>query len=162
MYKVNAVLQHSITRCIDWFYPPFKKILNLQMFRYAVVGGVNIVLNWILYYTFYHFVFNEQMFHLQGLTISAHIASFLAVWPITFVTGFWLQKFITFSESQLHSKVQLQRYFLVVIINIMINYLGLKFFVEICGIFATPSQMITTIITIIFSYFANKYYSFKA
>ena len=42
-----------------------------------------------------------------------------------------------------------------------ILYFGLKLFVELCGIYPTPSKMIITIITIVISFFGQKYFSFK-
>jgi len=53
------------------------------------------------------------------------------------------------------------RYFLVVLANLVLNYLGLKVLVEFCHVFPTPAKMIVTLITTIFSYFSQKKYTFK-
>jgi putative flippase GtrA len=101
------------------------------------------------------------MLHLGFVTFSSHIASMLIVFPFTFISGFLLQKYVTFSSSKLKGRVQIIRYLSVVLANLLINYTGLKILVEFIGLFATPSKMIITVITTIFSYFSQKKYSFK-
>ena len=45
--------------------------------------------------------------------------------------------------------------------NIVINYLGLKLFVEVFRWWPTVSYVIISIICVTFSYLTNKYYSFR-
>ncbi|MBP9018136.1 MAG: GtrA family protein, partial [Paludibacteraceae bacterium] len=71
------------------------------------------------------------------------------------------QKYVTFSASYLRGHVQLRRYLLVVMINLGLNYVGLKLFVELAHFYPTPSKMLITIITTLFSYFAQKKFTFK-
>jgi putative flippase GtrA len=101
------------------------------------------------------------MLHLGFLTLSSHIASLLIVFPVSSFSGFLLQKYVTFTTSELRGHVQLYRYFLVVLSNLFLNYLGLKILVDGAGLFPTPSKMIVTIGTTIFSYFSQKKYTFK-
>ncbi|MDD4847741.1 MAG: GtrA family protein [Bacteroidales bacterium] len=161
---MNHLLQNSaryITRIVDFFYPPFKRWIPLQMFRYAACGGGNMLLDWILYFLVYNFVLQHRMWDLGFVTMSSHIATLAIVFPITFLTGFYLAKYVSFSASLLQSKTQLFRYALVAAINLLINYLGLKFLVEICCIYPTPSKIIITFISVIFSFLSQKYFSFK-
>ena len=53
------------------------------------------------------------------------------------------------------------RYLLVTVVNILINYLGLKLFVEVFHWWPTVSYAIISVICVTFSYLSNKYYSFK-
>ena len=87
--------------------------------------------------------------------------SLLIVFPITLLTGFWLNKYVTFTQSSLRGYKQLWRYILIVAVNLLVNYFGLKLLVEVCGIYPTPSKMIITIITVIISFFGQKYFTFK-
>ena len=151
----------SITKLIDFFYPPFRKFMPLQFFRYGVSGAANMVFDWVLYFVVYNFVLRHQMLHLGFITMSSHIAALALTFPVSFMTGFLLQKYVTFSSSYLRGHVQLRRYLLVVIINLGLNYAGLKFFVEIAHFYPTPSKMLITIITTLFSYFAQKKFTFK-
>ena len=161
-------LAQIITKIIDFFYkkvekivPEFEKIVSPEFFRYGFCGGGNMVLDWFLYFLIYNFVLRHEMLELGFVTISSHIAAFCIVFPITLMTGFWLNKYVTFTQSSLRGWHQLYRYVLIVIINLLVNYIGLKLFVEVCDFYPTPSKMLVTVITVAISYFGQKYYSFR-
>ena len=162
-------LAQIITKIIDFFYIPFKRFVPEQMFRYAACGGGNLVLDWVLYFLIYNFVIGHELVNLQftiynlqfAQAITPHIATLCIVFPITLLTGFWLQKYVTFTGSTLHGARQLVRYISIVAINLAINYFGLKLCVEGWGWYPTPSKMVITTMTVVISYFGNKYYSFR-
>ena len=168
-------LAQIITRIIDFFYRPFDKWVSEQLFRYAMCGGGNMVLDWILYFLIYNFVIGHEIVNVQftiynvqfAQAITPHIATLCIVFPITLLTGFWLQKYVTFSqkskvESQTsNGKRQLMRYILIVAVNLAINYFGLKLCVESFGWYPTPSKMCITVVTVIVSYLGQKYYTFR-
>lgn len=154
-------LASTITKIIDFFYRPFRNICSEQFFRYGACGAGNMVLDWFLYFIVYNFVLRHNDLHLYFITLSPHIAALCIVFPITLFTGFWLNKYVTFKQSSLSGWNQLFRYVLIVFCNLLINYLGLKLLVDVCGIYPTPSKMIVTIITVVVSYFGQKYFSFK-
>lgn len=162
--SLNNLLKHIaavITRIIDFFYPPFRPLFSPQLFRYAACGGGNMVLDWLLYFLFYNFVVGHENVDLGIVTLTPHIATLCIVFPITLLTGFYLNKFVTFTESSVRTRKQLLRYVSVVILNLAINYFGLKLFVEVCGIWPTISKVMVTLITVLVSYFSSKYYSFR-
>jgi len=161
MATLTKRIQRNIITFIDWFYPPFGKIVSVETFRYGVTGGANSVLDIFLYFVFYNFVLDKNIIDLGFIAISPHIAAFLIVFPITFSTGFLLAKYVTFTQSELKGRVQLIRYVLSVSGSILLNYLLLKFFVEIVGIFPTPSKILTTGIVIIYSFLIQKHYTFQ-
>ena len=163
-------MERTLTKFIDFFYPPFRKVMSLELFRYAACGGMNLLLEWVLYYVFYHFVFCGQVFDLGQLVFNRtiaylaftpHIAAFVFKFPITFLTGFWMARHISFSGSTLKGRTQMVRYFLVTVGNILINYFGLKLFVEVWHIWPTVSYIIISVICVTFSYLTNKFYSFR-
>lgn len=161
-------LAQIITKIIDFFYekiekivPNFGNLVSPELFRYAFCGGGNMVLDWVLYFIMYNFVLRHEMLELGFVTISSHIAAFCIVFPITLLTGFWLNKYVTFTQSSLRGWKQLYRYIVIVGVNLVVNYVGLKFFVEVCGFYPTPSKMLVTVITVIISYLGQKYYSFR-
>ena len=43
----------------------------------------------------------------------------------------------------------------------LLNYLGLKFFVEAVHLWPTFSQVVTSLITIVYSYLMQKYFTFR-
>lgn len=158
-----------LTKIIDFFHRPFDKWISEQLFRYAACGGGNLVLDWLLYFLIYNFVIGHENVSIQfsvfsipfEQVITPHIATLCIVFPVTLLTGFWLQKYVTFTQSNLHGARQLLRYILVVAINLAVNYYGLKLCVEIWGWYPTPSKMLITIVTVIISYFCQKYYTFR-
>jgi len=161
MRKIFVYTGQHIRSLIDFFYPPFRKYMTLQFFRYGVSGVANMIFDWILYFLVYHFVLRQEMLHLGVVTFSSHIAALFITFPVTFLSGFLLQKYVTFSTSELRGKVQLFRYFQVLLANLLLNYLGLKILVEFIHFYATPSKMVVSIFTTIFSYFSQKKYTFK-
>ena len=162
-------LAHVITAVIDFFQRPFDRWVSKELFRYAACGGGNLVFDWLLYFLIYNFVIGHENVSLQfsvfsmqfAQVITPHIATLCIVFPITLLTGFWLQKYVTFTQSNLHGARQLVRYILVVLINLAVNYYGLKLCVETLGWYPTPSKMIITIVTVIISYFCQKYFTFR-
>ena len=136
-----------------------------QLFLYALCGGGNMVFDWCLYFLLYNFVIGHDLVYLSmaghELCITPHIATLCIVFPITLLTGFLLQKYVTFTASRLNSWRQLVRYMIIVAVNLAVNYFGLKLCVEIFGWYPTPSKMAITLITIAISYFGQKYYSFR-
>ncbi|MBP1677996.1 MAG: hypothetical protein H6Q20_2555 [Bacteroidetes bacterium] len=150
-----------ITRMVDFFYPPFRRYMPLQFFRYGVTGVANMAFDWVLYFLTFHFLLQKEMLHLGFVTISSHIAAMFIVFPVTFMSGFLLQKYVTFTSSELRGKVQIVRYLSVVVANLLLNYAGLKLLVDFLHIFPTPSKMIVTVVTTLFSYFSQKSFTFK-
>ena len=88
-----------------------------QIIRYGICGGGNMVLDWVLYFIMYNFVVGHEIVNIhfsafgfqfeQALT--PHIAALCIVFPITLLTGFLLQKYVTFTQSKLNSWRQLVR-----------------------------------------------------
>jgi len=161
MRKIFINVGSWICVAIDFFYPPFSKYMTLQFFRYGASGVANMIFDWVLYFVVYNFVLDHQMVQLGFITLSSHIASLIIVFPVSSFSGFLLQKYVTFTASELRGAVQLYRYSLVVMANLVLNYLGLKILVDGAGFFPTPSKMAVTIITTLFSYFSQKKFTFR-
>jgi len=136
--------------------------MPLKTYRYAVCGGSNLVLDVTLYFVFYQFIFQKQDVDVSFFTMSAHIASLFFVFPITFLTGFLLNRYITFDDSILPAKTQFTRYLTVSLGAILLSYILMKFFVDLLGFYPTPSKLITTFLTIVYSYILQSKFSFRA
>jgi len=150
-----------IIHTIDYFHTPFRRFIPVETFRYAATGGFNTVLDIFLYFFCYNFIIDKHVVDLGIVSISPHIAAFLIVFPITFFTGFLFAKFITFTTSIVRGRIQLIRYMISVSGSIFLNYVFLKIFVEFVGLWPTLSKIITTGIVVIYSYFAQKFFTFK-
>ncbi len=156
-------LAETIIRCIDWWYwPPVRLFLTRQTFRYAVCGGINyLLLDPLLYFLIYHLVVAQRFVDLGWVVVSPHVATLMLVFPITFFIGFWLNRHVAFRFSPLRTRTQLGRYGLSVAGSILLTYAGVKFFVEGCGFWPTPSKVLTTLVTTLYSFLAAKYFSFS-
>lgn len=159
--QIIVPIQSLIISIIDFFYPPFRKVISLSFFRYGVSGVANMLFDWVLFATLYNFLFQKELVDLGIVVLTPHIASLAFSFPVTFFSGFLLSRYINFSGSFLRGRVQLLRYLFVVAVCLLINYVCLKIFVELLGIWPLPSKMITTVFTTLFSYFSQKHYSFK-
>lgn len=146
---------------VDLFYPLFKGWMPLKTYRYAVCGGGNLVLDIILYFVFYNFVLYQENVDLGFIVFRSHIAALFIVFPITFLTGFLLNKYIAFGESNLRGRIQLYRYGLVVLGAIVLNYLLMRLFVDGWGFFATPAKILVTAISVVYSYTLQNRFTFK-
>ena len=146
---------------IDFFYPPFKGLMPINTFRYAACGGANVALDISLFFVLYNFVFKKQVVQLGFIAFQPHIAAFLFSFLITFPVGFLLSKYVVWTDSNIKGHVQLFRYFLIVLMNVLLNYIFIKLFVEYFHVYPTIAKLMTTVIVIIFSYLSQKHYTFK-
>lgn len=161
MENVANLIRILIIQVIDFFYSPFQKLVPIETFRYAATGGFNTLLDISLYFVCYNFILDKQIIDLQIVSISPHIAAFLIVFPITFFTGFLLARYITFTSSEIRGRIQLIRYMVSVSGSIFLNYFFIKVLVEFGGLWPTLSKIFTTVIVVIYSYFVQKFYTFK-
>ncbi len=95
------------------------------------------------------------------VTLSPHIAALALVFPLTFLVGFWLNRHVAFRQSPLRTRTQLWRYGLSVAGSVVLTYAGMKFFVDVCGVWPTPAKVVTTLLTALYSYLAAKYFTFR-
>lgn len=156
-----TAIRNIVLAVIDFFHKPFEKVIGKQTFRYLACGGSNTVSDILIYYLSYHYILLEQPVHIGGITIAPHIFAFMISFSISFPIGFALSKYIVFPESNLRGRVQLFRYAVLVGMCIVLNYVFLKLFVEICNIYPTPSKIITTGLVAIFSYISQRRFTFK-
>lgn len=155
-------LSEIITKAIDALYiRPVAAIVPSQLFRYGACGVSNMILDSVWYFLLYHFVICKRYIDLGFVVVSPHIAALVLVFPITFFTGFWLNRNVAFRHSPVATHAQLARYALTVAGAILLNYVCMKVLVETCGIWATPSKLITTVISAVYSFLAAKYFTFR-
>ena len=151
-----------ITKAIDLFYiKPLRRVFSQQVFRYMACGGITALFDAVWYYIIYHHIVCEQFINLGFVVVSPHIAALGIVFPITFFTGFWLNRNVAFQATHISSLPQLAKYALTVVGSILLNYACMKLFVEVCGIWATPSKMLTTAVCAVYSFLAGRYFTFK-
>ncbi len=154
-------LQKLILNILHFFYPIFKKFMDKQTYYYLVCGGGNTVLGLIVYFIGDHFLFHKVDIDLGFIAFKSHIASLILSIIITFPIGFLLNRYIVWHDSNLNPYKQLYRHFGFVMLFSLMNYVLLKMFVEYFNWWHFPSQFLTISIIVVFSYFAQKYISFR-
>lgn len=155
-------MQQLLIRLVDWLYiAPFKRLVSRDIFAYGLCGGANMALDTLWYFVIYHYIVAERFIDLGVVVVSPHIASLIVVFPITFFTGFWLNRNVAFRATEYKTRGQLIRYALSVLGSIALNYLCMKLFVEHLYIWPTPSKMLTTAVSVVYSFLAAKYFTFR-
>lgn len=154
-------MKHFIIALLDFAYAPFQKFIDKQTFRYVMCGGGNTLLDIVIYFITYNFILKKQIVHTPFISISPYIASLIFSFFITFPIGFLLMRNIVFTGSNLRGRVQLARYFGMVMMCLVLNYVFIKLFVEKFGFYPTIAKIVTTVIVVCFSYLMQRYFTFK-
>lgn len=141
---------------------PISLFLSRQTFRYAACGGLNyLVLNPLVYSLCYNFVVSHRFIDLGFIMMSPHIAALCITLPVIFFTGFWLNRNVAFRGSPVRTHTQLFRYLLTLGGSVLLSYVGMKFFVEVCHVWPTPANVLTTLVSTVYSFLAAKYFTFR-
>lgn len=135
--------------------------MDKQTYYYLVCGGGNTVLGLIAYFIADHFLFHKENVDFGFIIMKSHIASLAFSVLTTFPIGFLLNKYIVWSHSNISTFKQFYRHFGFVMLFSVMNYVILKIFVEYFNWWHFPSQFLTISIIVIFSYFSQKYISFR-
>lgn len=155
-------IARSFISVIDALYvPPFSRLVSREIFGYGLCGALNMALDTLWYFVIYHYIIAERFIDLGFVLVSPHIASLVVVFPITFFTGFWLNKYVAFRVTDYTKHNRLIRYAFSVLGSIVLNYVSMKLLVEYFMLWPTPSKMLTTLITACYSFLAAKFYTFK-
>jgi putative flippase GtrA len=159
--KLHSIKDQIIV-FIDFFYPLSGKLMDKQTFRYAACGGSNTLFDILLYFATYNFILDKEVVHAGPVAISPHIAAFMFTFPVTFITGFLLSRYVVFPEaSATRKRIQVTKYLIIVLICILLNYIFLKLFVEVLHWWPLPSKLATTVFVVLFSYFSQKKFAFR-
>jgi putative flippase GtrA len=147
---------------IDFFYPSFRRVMDLETFRYAACGGANSLFDIFLYFVTYNYILKKSIVHIDDIAISPHIAAMIITFPVTLCTGFILMRYVVFPHAKgTRKRVQASKYLGVVLCCLLLNYIFLKLFVEKMGWWPLPSKIVTTAIVVLFSYFSQKHFTFR-
>lgn len=154
-------MRSLILAVIDFFYPPFKKYISIHNFRYLATGGFTFVLGYLVYYVAYKYVFLQEEVHFWMLPLKRETAALAVDFAVVIPISFILSKYVIFTHSELKGTTQLFRFLNLQLINILLNYVLLKFFVEIFHIYPTISRLIVSVSIALFSYIYQHYFTFS-
>lgn len=152
----------NITKLIERLYFPFiRRYVPLETFRYGICGSVNMAFDVVIYFLMLQFVVEKQNLDLGYIVISPHITALLITFPITLTTGFWLARYISFQNNSSSIRNQSIKYMLVVGVNILTKYWGLKFLVEKLYVYPSIANFMMIVITVVISYVLQKKFTFR-
>jgi putative flippase GtrA len=154
-------VRKAINSFIEFFYFPFLRFIPLKTFKYAACGGTTVVIDFMVYWFCYHFIFLASPVDLDFHVFEPHTLAQTCAFLVSFPLGFVLNKFVVFTESDLRGRVQLFRYGLTVIGSFALSILFLKLFCEVFEWNATFSKILATAMVVIYSYFSQQYFSFR-
>jgi putative flippase GtrA len=150
-----------MTSVLNFFYPPFRRLMPLQTFRYAACGSLNVGISYLVFALIYHFVGKMVIVNLGILVLKPYRFSLLISSSVSFVIGFLLNKYIVFTKSTIKGRIQLFRYFLSFLFSFFANNVLLQAFVESLHLHPVLAQFFVTLIVVGISYLIQHYYTFK-
>jgi putative flippase GtrA len=154
-------VRNLILPVIDFFYPPFKKLMTIQTFRYLATGASNTVLGLITFYLAYHYIVGSQNVDLGFYVFESYTVTLAISFTVALFWGFFLMKYVVFDDSKIKGRVQFFRYLLVCLLNLFLNWILLKLAVEYLHIYPTFAQLGTTAILIVVSYLVQRNFTFR-
>ena len=162
MNKLHDFIRKIVLSIVDAFYPLFKKFMPLQTYRYAACGGANMLFDIVLFFLSYNYFIDKKIVYIGGFAISPYIFAFLVSFCVSFPVGFYLSRYVVWQQTKTKKRVQIFKYFLIVVACIALNYFFLKLFIEEFHWWPTFSKIITSVFVVAFSYFSQRNFSFRA
>jgi putative flippase GtrA len=157
-------MRNAILSIIDFFHPPFKKFISKHNFRYLATGGGTLLLGILSYYFAYFFIFKTHEVNFWLIVVQKETACLFFDYAVVIPTSFLLNKYVIFTHSELKGRVQLFRFINLQIINILANYVLLKFLLELLRDYPTLamfSRIAVSVLMALFSYMYQHYFTFS-
>lgn len=148
-------------RLIDLIYPLFSRWISLQTYRYLAFGSINAGLGVVFYFIIFNYILHQQAILWFGITISAPVATQVIESVVFCISGFFTNKYLVFSESNLKGRIQLFRYVSVYVLNFFLNIGMIKVLVETFFWYPTIAKAIATLSIAVLSYISSKKFSFR-
>jgi len=137
--------------------------MDKTTYYYAACGSGNLVSSWILFFLFYQFLFRKHVFYIAFIdySISAYTLSAFLCFIIAFSLGFTLMKYVVFTKSGLKGRIQLFRYGLSSLVTSFTNWVILKAFIELLGIYPSIANVMSSCIVVVMSYLIQRNFTFR-
>lgn len=141
--------------------PFIKKLLKNEVVRFFMSTGVGFIVDAVVYYLVYYYVFNKDGIKIFGYLISRTVISLLISYSCCIVCNFLLTKYFVFAHSRLSSQNQFARFFTVAFLGFFANLLMLRLFVSIFKVYPPLARIIAALSLGMASYFVHKFFSFN-
>jgi len=156
------MINYYLNKIVVFFHTPFARMISLKTFRYGMSGGSNAVLNLVVFYLSYNYLFDRNNFLLAGFVITPYIAAYIVALAVTFPVGFLLNKYFVFQGVKGQVSKQLSLYAGLTITNIFLEYILLHLLIGRLNIPATLAQCFIIILLSGLSYLFQSYVTFRS
>ena len=152
-----------LTKIVDFFYiRPVRAVIPLQTFRYAICGGVNLGLNWVLYAVLYNFILDKEIVRLGFVAIFSlyrGVPGRLSDYSRNRLLASETYRVQVFTAAGAYATVPLpdQR----TRVGVAELPAAEIFCQRRCTCYPTPSQAVTSLLIIGYSYLMQKYFTFR-
>ena len=136
-----------------------KNILQVKAFRFILSGGTATMVDVGTYFICLHYVFSSPL-NILGITMSIPVTSLIVSYSAGFVTNFIISKLFVFQGSDLRTRVQLLRFFMVAVAVFCMNYIILKILLGF-EIFPTIARLISAAVVAFLSFLLHNSFTFK-
>lgn len=126
-----------------------KKLLGSERIRFLMVGGINTVVGYLLFVLFY-----------QLLGPEFYLPAYVTSYAVALLSGYTLQRLFVF-KAKGQVVLDFLRYTAVQLVTFTVNLLLLPLFVEFFRMDPLIAQAIILFITVVGSYFAHRYFTFR-
>jgi putative flippase GtrA len=145
--KYNKLVKKCF--CLDGIFMLDFIKSRLKFFKYCMVGGLNTLVNWALFY----------VFESRGMNyLVANVIAYLIATIHSFIwNNFWV-----FKSSEASFMKAGTKFLIINLIGLSVNAMLMYFFVSISNLNEYVALVITTAIVLFFNYFGNKLWTFKS
>lgn len=127
----------------------YNKLLQIQLFRYFIVGGVATVVDW-------------SSFYLLAIKINFNYQAALVIaFILGSVTNYVFNKIFTFRCRSKQIAGQMTVHLMISAISLLLNMGMMYIFVSSFAIAKMPSRMIITVIMLVINFFMHKHLTFN-
>ncbi len=140
--------------------PALKKLLKNEVVRFFLSTGVGFLVDALVYYFVYHYIFLETV-KIFGFSFSRDVISLIVSYSCCIICNFLLTKYFVFAHSKLSTQNQFLRFFMVAFIGFFANLLMLRLFVRVFDMYPPLARVVGALSLGIASYFVHKFFSFN-
>ncbi|MEX8546786.1 MAG: GtrA family protein [Mucilaginibacter sp.] len=141
--------------------PFLRKLLKNEVVRFFLSTGVGFLVDALVYYFVYHYIFIKAEVKVFGFPISRDVISLIISYSCCIICNFLLTKYFVFAHSKLSSRNQFARFFSVAFLGFFANLLMLRLFVSIFKVYPPLARIIAALSLGVASYFVHKFFSFN-
>lgn len=157
MIAIANFIREILLTIRSWFFSFIPK----QSYLYMACGGLNLAFDMSLFFVAYHFIFYAHNFHTSFYTFSPHIAALFFSFSISTPTGFFLSRYVVWTNSIVRGRRQIINYLSVVALCVVLNIGFLKLLVDGFHFYPLPARLLTSVIVVATSYYLQRFYAFK-